>query len=83
MNPSRVLVTGATSRLGRAVGRCLKRLGHSAHATIRTKQPVSELPMFDHLHYLELSDPTGLAGIHEQYDSVILALPLITARPAT
>jgi len=71
MTPSRVLVTGATSRLGQAVGRCLRRHGHIAHATSRTKLDETVLSLFEQIHHLDLSDPAGLGEIREQFDSII------------
>ena len=71
MTPSRVLVTGATSRLGRAVGRYLKLHGHTTHATSRNKSVEVASSLFDQIHHLELSDPAGLEEIREHFDSVI------------
>jgi NAD(P)-dependent dehydrogenase (short-subunit alcohol dehydrogenase family) len=83
MTPSRVLVTGATSRLGQAVGRCLRRHGHIAHATSRTKLDETVLSLFEQIHHLDLSDPAGLGRFASSSTQSSTLLPLTKKRRVT
>jgi len=71
MSQERVLVTGATSPLGQAVGRRLKSEGHHSIGTIRSQVPSEGLPMFDHLVYVDLENLTTIKNLDVEFDSII------------
>jgi len=71
MNPKRVLVTGASSALGKAVGRKLRTEGHHSTGTVRRIHAFESLPEFDTLLELDLNDPGSFSHIKTDFDALI------------
>lgn len=71
MNQQRVLVTGAASPLGQAVGRRLKSEGHVGIGTTRNPIAEHDLPMFEHLVHLDLEDLRTISNLDAGFDSLI------------
>lgn len=71
MTRQRILVTGAGSPLGQAVGRRLNTEGHIGIGTTRGELADNPLPMFDHLVHLDLQDPETIDNLNVDFDSVI------------
>jgi len=67
----RVLVTGASSALGQAVGRKLLADGHHATGTVRSMRTGTSLPEFNALIELDLEDTTSFSHIQQQFDALI------------
>ena len=82
MNQQRVLVTGAASSLGQAVGRQLKSEGHYSIGTTRTQSSRKELPMFDQLVHVSLEDLVIDNSLSVEFDSLINIAALSTGTPA-
>jgi len=82
MSQERVLVTGATSPLGQAVGRRLKSEGHYAVGTIHTQNSNSDLPMFDSLLHVDLKDFATLNNLNVEFDSIVHVAALSDGTPA-
>jgi len=81
MSQERVLVTGATSPLGQAVGRRLKSEGHYAVGTIHTQTSNHNLPMFDSLLHLDLKDFSTLNNLNVEFNSIIHVAALSDGTP--
>jgi nucleoside-diphosphate-sugar epimerase len=71
MTRQRILVTGATSPLGQAVGRQLKAAGHIGIGTTRVPIARDHLPMYDHLVQLDLENLRTLDDLEAGFDSII------------
>jgi len=67
----RVLVTGATSALGRAVGRKLLADGHHATGTVRSMRAGTSLPEFNALLVLDFENTASFGHIKKQFDALI------------
>jgi nucleoside-diphosphate-sugar epimerase len=71
MSQKRILVTGAASPLGQAVGRKLQSHGHFSIGTIRTEVGESDFPMFDSLVHMDLEQPETIDNLAPTFDSII------------
>ena len=71
MSLKRILVTGASSPLGRAVGRRLQREGVVSVGTIRSATKPGDLPMFDELAVVDFNDLSTLRNIYGDFEAVI------------
>lgn len=67
----RLLVTGATSSLGLAVGRSIKMLYHEATGTIRTENSKVPPSIFDRLVVVDLEAPSTIEELSGNFDAVI------------
>lgn len=81
MSQERVLVTGATSPLGQAVGRRLKSEGCFAVGTIHDQTSKNDLPMFDSLLHVDLKDFATLNNLNVEFDSIIHVAALSDGTP--
>ena len=71
MRAKRVLVTGASSPLGLAVGRHLQKSGHVALGTVRRDTNTATLTMFDELSILDLSHSIVDTYLVKSLDAII------------
>ena len=71
MKPIRILVTGATSPLGLAVGRRIKTLSHHATGTVRASHSEAPKLLFDRLVVVDLEDPSTIDQLSGDFDAVI------------
>ena len=71
MRSRRVLVTGATSPLGLAIGRRLRALSHIAIGTVRSERPATFLPIYNRLIHVDLNEPSTIDSISGDFDGVI------------
>lgn len=81
MSQERVLVTGAASPLGQAVGRRLKSEGHYAVGTIHSQTSNSDLPMFDSLLHVDLKDFATFRNLDVEFDSIVHVAALSDGTP--
>jgi len=66
-----VLVTGANSSLGQAVGRRLRVLGHQPIGTVRRPSTLNLEEIFDRVIHLDLGEFESLACLSGSFDAVI------------
>jgi len=71
MSGLRILVTGAMSSLGRAVGQILKLHGHRSVGTIRRDPGVTDLSMYEEIVYADLTSCEQIEAINSNIDAVI------------
>lgn len=69
----RILVTGASSALGRAIGRSLRASGHYSVGTVRSGRIGFSLPMFDEVVTLNLDGEVSQNQIEKGFDAIIHA----------
>lgn len=67
----RILVTGASSSLGQAIGREIKLQGHYAIGTVRRDPTGIDLSMFDRITHVDLTRPDDIQTLDFAFDSVI------------
>lgn len=77
----RVLVTGASSHIGKTVGNRLKVAGHFPIGMIRDPQLTSSLPMFEELIVVDLNGHLNLQDTRGQVDSVIHIASAVAGTP--
>lgn len=77
-----ILVTGATSSLGQAVGRALQARGYRAVGTVRTSQLGVVLPMFDRLFPLDLDEPTSIPETDDNLEAIVHVASASVGSPA-
>jgi len=68
---SRVLVTGASSALGKATGRRLQLCGHHATGTVRSRTSKSAGPEFDFLIELDLDHQASIDHLSGHFDAIV------------
>jgi len=73
MTGCRILVTGATSSLGQAIGKEIRLRGHYAIGTIRRDPIGLDLSMFDRIQHVDLTRPDQIQALDMDFDSVIHA----------
>ena len=71
MTKKRILVTGASSPLSRAIGRHLQKGGYAALGTVRNQQKTANLGMFEEISLLDLSNPFDEISLAESVDAII------------
>ena len=71
MKSNRILVTGATSPLGLAVGRRIKTLSHHGTGTIRAGRSELSNAVFDRLVVVDLEDASTIDRLSGDFDAVI------------
>lgn len=71
MKKFRILVTGATSSLGLAVGRSIRSLSHHATGTTRTLGAGQASAVFDRLVYIDLENHSTIAALKGNFDALI------------
>ena len=71
MTKKRILVTGASSPLSRAIGRHLQKGGYAALGTVRNQQKTANLGMFEEISLLDLSNPFDEISLDESVDAII------------
>jgi nucleoside-diphosphate-sugar epimerase len=81
MSQQRVLVTGAASPLGQAVGRRLKSESHYGIGTIRTQNSINDLSTFDHLLHLDLKNLATINSLDVEFDSIVHIAALSVGAP--
>jgi len=82
MTGCRILVTGAMSSLGQAIGKAVRLHGHSAVGTIRRDPTGIDLSMFDHIRRVDLTKPEDIYSLNDEFESVIHAAALSVGTPS-
>ena len=82
MTGCRILVTGATSSLGQAIGRAVRSRGHCAVGTIRRDATGIDLSMFDHIRRVDLTKPEDIYSLDDEFEIVIHAAALSVGTPS-
>jgi len=77
----RILVTGASSQLGQAIGHRLKGAGYTTIGTVGTAPIGSASRIYDELAVVDLLNPTNLKNINGQVDSVIHIAAAVQGTP--
>lgn len=77
-----ILVTGANSPLGQAVGRVLHAKGVRAVGTVRTSQLGVVLPMFDELFPLDLDESDSIPETNDTLEAIIHVASASVGSPA-
>jgi len=78
----RILVTGASSPLGQAVGKRLRAEQITAVGTVRPSRSSVSLPMFDELLVIDLENDSSLQQIGGNFDAIIHVAAASYGQPA-
>jgi len=81
MSQQRILVTGAASSLGQAVGRRLQSEGHYSIGTLRAPDSSSDLSVFRHVLHVDLKDFTTINNLDCEFDSIVHIAALSVGTP--